>query len=190
MARQKEFDTQIVLEKAMDVFWKNGYEHTSMQNLVDAMGIHRRSIYDTFGDKHTLFLLSLKLYEDTISQDIQNIIIESMSVYEKLRVVFSVIVSDTDHRAGCLIVNTAAELSNIDPIIEKEVKDLFDREEHRIFSILLMAQEKKEISASTDIEALSYFLHNALVGIRVLSKTTNDSEKLHMIIDQTLKNIN
>lgn len=190
MARQKEFDTQIVLEKAMDVFWKNGYEHTSMQNLVDAMGIHRRSIYDTFVDKHNLFILSLKLYEELIIRNIQLSILESMSVHEKLKTVFSVIVSDKDHRAGCLIVNTAAELSNIDPVVEKEIQDFFNREEHLIFNILLTAQEKNEIAASTDIEALSCFLHNALIGIRVLSKTTDDNEKLNMIIDQTLKNIN
>lgn len=190
MARQKEFDTHIVLEKAMNVFWENGYEHTSMQNLVDAMGIHRRSIYDTFGDKHHLFILSLKLYEELIIQKIQMSILESMSVHEKLKAMFSVIINDKENRSGCLIVNTAAELSNIDTVVEKEIQDFFNREEELIFNILLMAQKQNEIAISTDIEALSYFLHNALIGIRVLSKTTNDSEKLNMIIDQTLKNIN
>ena len=57
MARTKEFDEQVVLTKAMNLFWEQGYEKTSMQELVDRMGIHRRSIYDTFGDKHQLCLL-------------------------------------------------------------------------------------------------------------------------------------
>ncbi|MGO2638704.1 MAG: TetR/AcrR family transcriptional regulator, partial [Enterococcus viikkiensis] len=61
MARVKEFDETEVLTKAMQLFWQQGYEKTSMQELVDVMGIHRRSIYDTFGDKHQLFLKSLAL---------------------------------------------------------------------------------------------------------------------------------
>ena len=52
MGRAKEFDQEVVLDKAMQIFWEKGYEKTSMQDLVDHMGIHRRSIYDTFGDKH------------------------------------------------------------------------------------------------------------------------------------------
>ena len=58
MARLKEFDTGAVLEKAMDVFWSKGFEATSIQDLVNAMGINRGSIYDTFGSKARLFSLA------------------------------------------------------------------------------------------------------------------------------------
>ena len=53
MARSKEFEENEVLDKAMRLFWEQGYEKTSMTDLVEHMGIHRRSLYDTFGDKHT-----------------------------------------------------------------------------------------------------------------------------------------
>lgn len=55
MGRSREFDENVVLQKAMELFWKQGYEKTSLNDLVEHMGIHRRSLYDTFGDKHTLF---------------------------------------------------------------------------------------------------------------------------------------
>lgn len=189
MARKKEFDTQKVIEKAMLVFWENGYEHTSMQNLVDGMGIHRRSIYDTFGDKHQLFLITLKHYETLIRQSIKDKMQENMPIREKLKTMFSVIVNENNNRSGCLIVNTAAELSNIDPIVEKEVERLFSRERLTIYQLLVKAQLHGEISGDTDVEALSYYLHNALVGIRVLAKTTDDTEKMRLIVDQTLKNV-
>ena len=67
MARSKEFDEKQALRKAMELFWQQGYEKTSMQELVDYMGIHRRSIYDTFGDKRTLFLSALSYYEELIT---------------------------------------------------------------------------------------------------------------------------
>ena len=55
MARSKEFEENEVLDKAMKLFWEQGYEKTSMTDLVEHMGIHRRSLYDTFGDKHHCF---------------------------------------------------------------------------------------------------------------------------------------
>ena len=69
MARHKEFDTTKAIEKARDLFWLQGYEATSIQDLVDHLGISRSSLYDTFKDKHSLFLLALDLYvESTCSQ--------------------------------------------------------------------------------------------------------------------------
>lgn len=189
MPRKKEFDTQAVIEKAMFVFWENGYEHTSMQDLVDAMGIHRRSIYDTFGDKHKLFLLTLKHYESLIGQSVQVNLKEEMSIQEKLKAMFSVIVNEDNNRAGCLIVNTAAELSNIDPLVKEEVEALFERERQSLYQLLVKGQLHGEISAETDGEDLADYLHNALVGIRVLAKTTDDSKKLNRIIDTTLATI-
>jgi TetR/AcrR family transcriptional repressor of nem operon len=61
MARHKEFERQQALEKAMETFWRYGYEGTSIQNLVESMGINRGSLYDTFGDKRSLFLAAIAL---------------------------------------------------------------------------------------------------------------------------------
>src|ERR1700721_991383 len=63
MARPKEFDRDRALKKAMDVFWQQGYEATSTDDLVRAIGIGRQSMYDTFGDKHQLYVEALRLYE-------------------------------------------------------------------------------------------------------------------------------
>ena len=71
LARKKSFNEQEVLEKAMNVYLKKGYEKTSMQDLVNEMTIHRRSLYDTFGDKQHLFLLSLRLYKEMIEKKYQ-----------------------------------------------------------------------------------------------------------------------
>ena len=62
MGRNKEFDETVVLRKAMELFLEQGYEKTSMNDLVEHMGIHRRSLYDTFGDKHALFMRTLDVF--------------------------------------------------------------------------------------------------------------------------------
>ncbi|MEJ0106748.1 MAG: helix-turn-helix domain-containing protein [Bacteroidota bacterium] len=60
MARTKVFDEQMVLDKAMNLFWQKGYNATSAQDLVNGLSISRSSLYDTFGDKHSLFVKALK----------------------------------------------------------------------------------------------------------------------------------
>jgi len=66
MPAEKQFDVDKVLDKAMQAFWLRGYEATSMQDLVDCTGVNRGSLYATYGDKHTLFLAALRMYDDTL----------------------------------------------------------------------------------------------------------------------------
>ena len=122
MARTKEFDKQVVLTKAMNLFWEQGYEKTSMQELVDRIGIHRRSIYDTFGDKHQLFLKSLALYEDNLAKRITQRVSSDESVQGKIRRLLSITLEqDENQPAGCLIVNTASELALIDEEVSQKI---------------------------------------------------------------------
>lgn len=66
MPRPKSFDPDTVLTKAMSVFWEKGYDAASISDLTAAMGINRFSLYDTFGDKHTLYLKALESYEHSV----------------------------------------------------------------------------------------------------------------------------
>src|SRR5438045_9407687 len=85
MARQKEFNRDEVLHKAMEVFWTRGYEGASIQDLVKHMGINRQSIYDTLGDKHSLFLQALDRYCETQSRKVFDVLERPGSVKRKLR---------------------------------------------------------------------------------------------------------
>lgn len=187
MGRVKQFDEQVVLNKAMQVFWEKGYEKTSMQDLVDHMGIHRRSIYDTFGDKHELFLKSLDCYEFRLNQIINQQVKQDMTIKEKLETLFlSVSSVNNESPKGCLIVNSAAELSLLDEPIKKKIQELFDKSEMYLYQLLVEAMIRGEISKNKNLQELASYLHNAWVGIRVLAKTTNDQTKLHTIVKTTL----
>ncbi|HYX30172.1 MAG TPA: TetR/AcrR family transcriptional regulator, partial [Pyrinomonadaceae bacterium] len=109
MARQKEFDRDIVLHKAMEVFWARGYEGASIQDLVKHMGINRQSIYDTFGDKHSLFLEALDRYREIQSRKVFEILDRPGSVKRNLKLLFQEVIdkslSDKDRR-GCFVGNS------------------------------------------------------------------------------------
>ncbi|MBU8691108.1 TetR/AcrR family transcriptional regulator [Priestia megaterium] len=183
MARSKEFDEKAVLRKAMELFWEQGYEKTSMQDLVDHMGIHRRSIYDTFGDKRSLFLVSLNHYEELIVKKMESIISSTSSTKQAIRDVFIFILNAIEqYPKGCLSVNAAVELSLLDKEIGHIVTKMFNRTEDMFNNLIKRGQTSGELSKEIDSDNTSRFLHNNLVGIRVLIKTNYDKKELEGII--------
>ncbi len=114
MARHKEFDRDEALQKAMEVFWARGYEGTSIQSLVGRMGINRQSLYDTFGDKHALYLQSLDRYCQLESRKAIELLENSASVKKAVRKLFAGVVEgalcDTQRR-GCFAGNAMSELA-------------------------------------------------------------------------------
>jgi len=187
MARNKEFDEKEALRRAMELFWRQGYEKTSMQDLVNYMGVHRRSIYDTFGDKHTLFIRALSHYVEEMDVRFKSNITSELTVKQAIRKVFEMVIYPTDKQPkGCLTVNTAVELSLLDQEVAEKITETFIKTETLLFDLLKHGQEQGEIPEHYDIKGLSKFIHNSLVGIRVLAKTTNDKKELETIIDMNL----
>ncbi|MCY8980517.1 TetR/AcrR family transcriptional regulator [Bacillus halotolerans] len=190
MARNKEFDEKLALRKAMELFWEQGYEKTSMQDLVDHMGVHRRSIYDTFGDKHTLFMRALSHFVEVMEMRMKNEVKADLTVKQTIRKIFEMVIDPEENLPkGCLAVNTAVELSLLDEEVAKKIKEIFINTEALLFDLLKHGQEKGEIPKHYNIKGLSQFIHNSLVGVRVLAKTTNDKEKFEAIIDLTLSTL-
>lgn len=188
MARSKEFDETVVLRKAMELFWEQGYEKTSMQDLVDHMGIHRRSIYDTFGDKRSLFLAALDEYETFITNQMKTIIRQNESVHSAIRDVFLFILHSSDqYPKGCLSVNAAVELSLLDQEIDRLVTAMFNRTEDMFEELIRHGQQNGELSDDIDPVQTARFLHNNLIGLRVLIKTNYSQKELESIITLALK---
>jgi TetR/AcrR family transcriptional repressor of nem operon len=191
LARSKEFNEVEALDKAMEVFWKQGYEKTSIQDLVDQMGIHRRSLYDTFGDKHALFVQTLERYESLIASQFRKQITEDMTTVESIRKIFELaIYSDSTYPKGCLLVNTAVELSLLDDEVSQRIKAAFEQTEKFIADLLRKGQAKGEVARSFDIGQLSRYIHNALIGVRVSVKMTANQQELDATIDLTLSILN
>ncbi|MFJ5748610.1 TetR/AcrR family transcriptional regulator [Peribacillus frigoritolerans] len=187
MARSKEFDEKAVLRKAMELFWEQGYEKTSMQDLVDHMGIHRRSIYDTFGDKRSLFLASLNHYEELIVNEMESIISSTSSIKQTICDVFIFVLNSIEqYPKGCLSVNAAIELSLLDKEIGCIVTKMFNRTEDMFNNLIKRGQTSGELSKEIDSDNTSRFLHNNLVGIRVLIKTNYNKKELEGIINLAL----
>lgn len=190
MARHKEFEINEVLDKAMYLFWSQGYEKTSMQELVDTMGIHRRSIYDTFGDKHALFIQALQRYQLLQSQRLQHLLEQQVPVIDIIRIFLETTVDNQALPKGCLMVNSGVELGTLDPEVSALVEGAYTHTEQCLLDILVAGQGSGEIQADLDAELLAHYFMNAWLGLRTTVKTAVDQQKLTDIIDTTLRILN
>ena len=182
MGRSKEFEEKAVLQKAMEVFWQQGYEKTSMSDLVEHMGIHRKSIYDTFGDKHALYLKVIDFYGEFSTTKFKAETLRAKTSYQAIQSIFDYIIEGNENKHyGCLFVNATAEFGPWDQDVLEKTENAFSHAENFIAEIIKKGQEEGEFSKEYDHELLGEILHNALLGLRVLVKTSASKEKMHNI---------
>ncbi|MFP2930527.1 TetR/AcrR family transcriptional regulator [Pyxidicoccus sp. 3LG] len=189
MARTKEFDREEALDRAMQVFWDKGYEATSLSDLLEAMGIARQSLYDTFGDKHALFLEALARYETRRVETLQSCLETAPSVTRAFRDLFEQILdeSEREKRRGCMGVSATVELAPHDPELAKSIAARQRAIEALFFRALERARERGELAPSKDTRALARFLLGAMQGLRVSATADPGSPALRDIARITLQ---
>lgn len=188
MARSKEFEESAVLDKAMRLFWQQGYEKTSMTDLVEHMGIHRRSLYDTFGDKHQLFLKAMDRFDNKISASLEGGVKRSKTAVEALQFIFELMIEgEEDSPPGCLMVNSAVELAARDAEVDTKSTEAFATAEQLLKDIIAWGQRDGQFTTDYEAGELAEYLHNAWVGLRVMTRTSVTKEKLHRIAQVSIR---
>lgn len=184
MGRSKEFDENTALQKAMELFWEQGYEKTSMSDLVAHMGIHRNSLYGTFGDKHTLYLKAIDRYGEYSTGKLKSESLRAQTAKQAIQYIFDYIIEgNEDGHWGCFFVNAATEMAPRDKEVEEKTEEAFMQSEHFLAEIIHNGQQSGEFSSDYDAEALAEVLHNTLLGLRVLVRTSASKEKMHRIAE-------
>jgi TetR/AcrR family transcriptional repressor of nem operon len=185
MARQKEFDRDEVLHKAMEVFWSRGFEAASMQDLVDHMGINRQSLYDTFGDKHALYLQALDRYREVEGRKMFELLERPGSVKKALRQLFARIVqtalSDPERR-GCFMGNATSELAGRCKATAARTCSNIAATEEVFYRALLRGKKEGELKRVRDPRAVARFLYSGLQGLMMMAKATQDRKTLEDIV--------
>lgn len=189
MGRHKEFDRNTVLEQAMDVFWEKGYEATSIQELVSRMKINRGSLYDTFGDKHSLYLTALDHYRDQqVSQRLKSLLKSNQGI-EAIRQFFGDLVTfwcGDRGCQGCFMVNSTVELAIHDDEAAGKIAAHMAAVEDAFYRTLLRAQKQGELQSQRDPRALARYLVNSANGLCVMAKVSPDRAVLEDIVTVTL----
>ena len=156
----------------MTVFWEHGYQATSTDDLLQAMGIGRQSMYDAFGDKHRLYLEALQLYETETGSELFGRVTRAPSPFVALcDYVLSVAEgSPLDLSRGCFYVNATTELAQSDPDVGAMVRASGARCVAAFEEILKEAKRRGEVDPSVDERVAANFLLNTIRGLRVSAK--------------------
>jgi TetR/AcrR family transcriptional regulator, transcriptional repressor for nem operon len=176
----------------MDVFWEHGYEATSTDDLLGAMGIGRQSMYDTFGDKHRLYLEALQLYETETGSELFGRIAGASSAFAAVcdHVVSVAEGSPLDLSRGCFHVNATTERARSDPAVGAMVRASGSRCVAAFEDILKEAKRRGEVDPSVDERLAANFLLNTIRGLRVSAKAgvpPDDLRGIAMLAISSLK---
>lgn len=169
MARTKEFDEEVVLDKALHLFRARGYQQTSFADLTDHLGVSRQSLYDTYGDKHALYEAALKRYLARGLDYVRRVFGSEQSLEKTLTEFFDGIIEGqcAGGSYGCLLVNSMVELAPHDPT----TRAYFAGHCHAVESIfiqrLIRAQRDGELAKDQDPVALAKYLNHVLMGLSV-----------------------
>lgn len=192
--RPREFDEGAAIDAVMRTFWRNGYAATSMNDLVEATGLSRSTIYNSFGGKKALFALSLKEYRRITTKSVA-MISRTTDVRSSLRALLLSIVDDelSDHEGfGCFAANSSLEISGRDPELSALVAQHFERLESGLLRLLKYGQKGGEISSDRDCQTLSRYFVAVIQGLRVVSKglpAPSRKPYLHSIVETSIETL-
>lgn len=189
MPRPRTFDEDRAVDAAMRVFWTSGYEATSTQDLCEATGLGRSSIYNTFTSKRDLFDRALQRYVDRFTAAQLEVIQDAtLPIRERVRqILWTAVEPDAGEPAGCFVINTIVELGPKDT----EVIDRLDRDHEAKLAALTTAiqaaQAAGELDPEQDAAGLATYVFTVLGGLRVAARRGATPESQRIVVEATLR---
>jgi TetR/AcrR family transcriptional regulator, transcriptional repressor for nem operon len=186
MSRPREFDEGVVVQKALKLFWAQGYEATSVADLEEALGISRISIYNTFGDKEGLFLVTLDAYTAMVRAGLEASLTDSG--LDGLEAFFRAMATPKPPRspfhAGCMMVNTMLDLRQMSPTVKARVHG-YRRMVHLAFlQALQFAHARGELRAAPVVlERRAEYLVSAMWGVMTTIRLNADTTSASATVD-------
>ncbi len=193
MARPVEFDETQVLVNAMEQFWKEGYEASSVQKLLDCTDINRGTLYNSFGDKETFFKSCVDQYNILIDKYLADSLNnEKLGPWDAISAYFNLSVVKVSNRRrslGCLLVNSLCESINYDKEMKKVVRASLARIRKAFVTRLKEAQKKGKLKKGVSVEAAADILMNTLHGLRVNSRDGKNARQLEDLAKFTINSL-
>ena len=193
VGRPREFDEDKVLDAAMDIFWLQGYESTSMADLLAATGLHKGSLYQAFGDKHSLFIQALRRYMDRFRQDMAAEIDAAESGLEELRIILNVSIGKGCHgtvgNSGCLALNTLADKGTEDPAILATLQEGYGKRLQMITSAVTRAQAEGSLRSDWTAQRIATMVNVMSAGVVTTLRGPLDMEMARGLVDDFLDTI-
>lgn len=191
MARPQEFDTAEALHQAMGVFWRKGYEATSLVDLLEATGLSKSSLYGTFGGKRELFLAAFDAYRKERALDMGQVLNQGpprQAIETFFRMVIDV-AQAAELSRGCMSINQAVELAPHDPDIQGRVEEDFQRIEDGLTRAIERGQAEGSVKSTRDARGLARLFVVAFPGLQVMMRAGGNKARLDDALRVILSNL-
>jgi TetR/AcrR family transcriptional repressor of nem operon len=188
MARPRSFDPGEVLDLARDVFWRKGFQGTSLDDITAATGIAKPSLYAAYGDKNALFLKVLDRYHERIVATAERILQEGPSArdaIERWLTGFVPFCSGAKGTRGCLSVNTAVDGASD----QKEVRNKIQRFNRKLETLLSnrLRADRAQFAGAFDPDSTAHAIIAIYLGLMVLAKDAPDAGRVRATLNQAMK---
>jgi TetR/AcrR family transcriptional repressor of nem operon len=187
MPWQKQFDVDLARDRAKALFWKQGYEATSMEDLLRVMGISRASFYDTFGSKQAVYVDVLRRYDQQHRRDVFERLASDLTPRQAILALFDAVRAEAcakEGTRGCFLANAALELAGSDKSVAQIVRAAFSETEEFFCQAILKGQRSGEIRREVDPDATARSLLGLMLGMRVLARSGARPQVLDSITSQ------
>lgn len=185
---QKQFDTEVALTKAMEVFWAHGYEAASLSQLLKQMGIGKKSLYDTYGNKRSLFLLALEHYVQRTIRDMRLCLLADGSPLANLKQLLLEWqqMHSQPGSCGCMLGTNIADFNTDDQAIAKIMQGYLQQVEDVFCTALTRAQAAGEVSSGLNTRNLARLLLCTTQGMALLGRVMEDDTMLEGAVQAAL----
>lgn len=187
MARSRIYDEDLATERAMTLFWRKGYEPTSITDLTEAMGINKGSLYHSFGSKQNLFHTVFLKYNNDYRRETLNRMAQNPDPLAAIDDLFAEMVAqslnDTEKK-GCFVINTALELEAHSPEVQAMVREGLAEFEDFFADKLTLARDQGRLPADFDVRGTAQALLALETGLRVLARGVFDAAALNTLRHQ------
>ncbi|GGF15659.1 TetR family transcriptional regulator [Aliidongia dinghuensis] len=189
MGRHREFDLDQALDGALDVFWRKGYEGTSLSDLTEAMGITRPSLYAAFGNKEELFRKALDRYDDTCMAFMQQALARPTARDAVSHLLYGCAdaQTDPDRPAGSLDMNGALACSDDAEPIRQALVVRRIANEAALRRRLEEARAAGDLPAGADPAELARYVMTVAHGMAIQASSGASREALYGVVAMTLK---
>lgn len=190
VGRPRCFDEDEVLDIATRVFWRKGYENTSMADLIEATGLHKGSLYQAFGDKHSLFIRALKRYLEDLRLEVTTIIASGPTALDGIRAALHRAVemscNGDEGNPGCLVLNTIVEKGLRDPEINGILEKAYAIRGKLVTDAVKRAQAEGSLRSELKAERIAVMLTTVVAGLSVTLKGPMAEPQAHAMVDDML----
>lgn len=189
VGRPRAFDMDTALEKALEVFWRKGYDGTSLSDLTEAMGINKPSLYAAFGNKEQLFLKAIELYEGRPCSFFLPALEKptAYQVAEHMLYGAAMNMTDQSHPQGCVVVQGALSCSEAAATVKEALINRRVEGEQKLRDRFERAKAEGDLPADADAETLARYLGTVLQGMAIQANNGATCDQLRLVAQMTLQ---